>query len=132
MQQKEWNVKCACGCGGDVQKPKRKSHGSWPKFIRNHWWALPEFGEKIKLSNKVRTKQIPDIAPCIGRRIKGKSYWSRVVMEEHMGRKLLTNEHVHHINGDKSDDSIDNLVVITKSQHMSLHRKLEKKKRITL
>ena len=117
----EWNVKCACGCGEDVPKPKRKSHGKYPRFIQNHWWRLPEYKEKMKIRNKNRIKDIPDIAPCVGRRLRGNKYWSKVLMEKHSNRELLPPEHVHHINGDKTDDRIENLIVLTKSYHCSLH-----------
>lgn len=36
------------------------------------------------------------------------------VMEEHLGRELEKGEHVYHVNGDRSDYSIENLVVIRK------------------
>ena len=41
----------------------------------------------------------------------------RFVMEKHLGRKLKDNEDVHHINGDKTDNSIGNLKVINHSEH---------------
>jgi hypothetical protein len=45
----------------------------------------------------------------------------RKLMEDFLGRKLKRNEHVHHINGDKTDNRIYNLVVLLDSEHQSLH-----------
>lgn len=44
----------------------------------------------------------------------------RVVMEQVMGRKLLSEEHVHHADGDKLNNRPDNLFVLPASSHRSV------------
>jgi len=47
---------------------------------------------------------------------------ARYVMQEHLGRELLFSEIVHHINGDQCDDRIENLTIVTRAEHIDLHR----------
>ena len=46
----------------------------------------------------------------------------RLVIEEYFERKLKSNEHVHHINGDKGDNRLENLVVMSAQAHMYIHK----------
>lgn len=48
-----------------------------------------------------------------------------VEMEKRLGRRLLPDEHVHHIDGDKLNNNPNNLALVTASGHARLHRREE-------
>lgn len=55
-----------------------------------------------------------------GKKIRVRQY--RWIMENALGRKLKRNEHVHHINGIKSDNRLENLQVMTATDHCRMTR----------
>ena len=46
----------------------------------------------------------------------------RFIMGQHVGRPLRSDEIVHHINHDKTDNRIENLMITTRSEHCRIHK----------
>lgn len=45
----------------------------------------------------------------------------RLVMEAYLGRYLNRSESIHHMNEDKSDNRVENLKIVTTSEHSKIH-----------
>lgn len=59
-------------------------------------------------------------------------YQHRIVMEEYLGRRLDSSEHIHHLDGDKTNNSIENLELILACEHGREHATTEKMKQMSI
>lgn len=90
----------------------------------------PEWKENIRLS---ALKRGEETAAGISQKASGYIQITRgehkhrsqhvVIMEQRLGRHLLPDECVHHIDGNKSNNNISNLALLTVSGHTRLHRR---------
>lgn len=54
---------------------------------------------------------------------RGQIYEHRIVMARKLGRILNDDEHIHHVNGNKTDNSLNNLRLVDPHEHASRHAK---------
>ena len=56
----------------------------------------------------------------------GNKFEHRIIMEKKLGRKLKSEEHIHHIDSNRANNAIDNLAILTNSEHAKIHYKLNR------
>ncbi len=55
----------------------------------------------------------------------------RLLYESHINRKLKKTEIIHHIDGNKYNNNIDNLQLLTQGEHNFIHAEMRKKERLS-
>lgn len=100
-------LECACGCGQMI--PSQDERGRPRKCVKGHRLGKGHFDKR-----GYRWVQIP------GTGVKIQEH--RWIMQKLLGRPLRQDEIIHHINGKKSDNSPDNLLLMTISIHNHHHR----------
>lgn len=121
---------CQCGCNQFISIQRHHYFRGVPRFIVGHSAKIsnPMKGRIGNLNPNFHNGKyispngyILILVPGPGRSIYKQEH--RLVMEQHLGRKLKQNEIVHHKNKIKTDNRIENLELMTNSEHTKLHMK---------
>ena len=110
-------------CGRGVNETK----GAWG-YCGKHYMRVKRYGDPHYVTSEEDRRRLCRAAqPTLGK-VKKTTYKKllgrhehRVVAEQKIGRKLLSIEHVHHIDGNKHNNNPENLIVLTISEHLKLH-----------
>jgi len=90
----------------------RNCYYEWCRGINHHNYKN---GIKQRLDGYLRTSD--------------DQYIHRKTMEDYLDRKLTLYEVIHHIDGDVTNNSIENLQILTNSEHRKLHVKKQNRNR---
>jgi len=135
---------CACGCGKLApilyckNGPRKGNVRCYARFIPGH--GNKDWGRRMKLRPAGETNQRPIgsvklhwSTPKLPYRLikagpgrKGWRYEHRVVMEDYLGRPLLRSEHVHHKDHDTLNNVVENLELMTHSEHSHHHNSIDR------
>jgi endogenous inhibitor of DNA gyrase (YacG/DUF329 family) len=126
-------------CGKAVYKPQSKinAHNFCSAACRNQWLgkynaevinvAGHSKGHKARHLTELNTRRNPLCRIAENpKAVKSSAY--RSIIEKHIGRRLNGNEIVHHINGNRLDNRIENLKIMSHSEHTRLHMQAAIKK----
>ena len=106
-----WDCSCSCGGSTTVKASFLKSGGVQSCGCLLHRKGKDHPGWKGGRTVG-KSGYVTILDQETGRRVKE----HRLVMEKHLGRRLLPNENVHHINGMRSDNRLENLELWIKVQ----------------
>lgn len=104
-------------CGAKVGAEKRRGQRMGPRA--SNWRG----GRQLLRNGYIMVTLSPaDPYAAMGTKTRHRAvYEHRLVMARHLGRLLTTEEQVHHLNGDKTDNRIENLELLSQREHSAKH-----------
>lgn len=121
-------ITCKCGQPFYV-RPSKAGRSKYCSNLCKYEYRVRPSGlvYKLKVKNPSWFRRLEVVKPNAKGYIErhyGKEFLKehRKVMQDFIGRKLSPNEVVHHKNGIKTDNRIENLEIMSKSHHDSIHR----------
>lgn len=117
-------IKCACGCGEEVTgfyyRNHRKiycrfktGHHNNGKLEKSRFWKGGRYIDSIGYVQIYRPNHPSSRNGYIAEH--------RLVMEQSIGRYLNKDEHIHHKDENRQNNDLDNLQLLTRSQHTTIH-----------
>ncbi len=110
---------CACGCGQNFTTKRSKA-----RFLNGHSKRLyrGEKSDKWRGGITIDRGYVKIYVPTHPKQNRNYVKRSRLEMEKKIGRFLESWEFVHHINGIRNDDRIENLMMTTLAEHNHIHK----------
>jgi len=117
-------VQCSCGCGQTIYRDKYMLKRFPKPYVSGHQFR-GELNTNWNNGQYITSKRLVYLKKPEHPNSDKRGYIRRsvFVMSQQLNRPIKDNELVHHINGNPSDDSIENLVIISRQKHASIHHK---------
>ncbi|MGI9306593.1 MAG: HNH endonuclease signature motif containing protein [Gammaproteobacteria bacterium] len=133
---------CHCGCGKLCHRFMKRSgeFSSYSKYARDCPNRKQRYGRVNRRKGFAHPGAKPIGTTCVTKKSKrpyrqikvaefGRwPYEHRHIMEQHIGRPLRSDEHIHHINHDSLDNRIENLCIMNPEDHAREHHTLPRQR----